>query len=660
MNDAELAFVMEAVKMVATEGWKLLPQYIVDLNTGEWRHHTNAVSKDRKWLANIRYVDGKMTVNERRISGPGLFPQNYSECLQTARNLFNRSRKTANRNPYADQGISFDSRGEKLRWFMVQHEAQDILTSNSQNVKHSVPFDPAGYSGSKRTRDNKQSDIVNPAMSGTSSPRHYSLPAIDDHRIVDCSSPVPLFLQDVNAMYYSTQYSHPPVSFAVGESVSSSNLGGTPHHFYRERCLSLGAPNVSPPILSPQTRVSLGMNNLRQRNYSYSSEMHSLDSDANTSPTQSLNMLSASSLDCSQLGRASPDLQTYVTEMTKELATNIKSEIREVISRVEDVLENTDNIMDTSGITTCSEKHGSGSDDGRSDSISANDVAEYLEKVSIEMVNEVKSEIRDVVSAVDVFITPDVQDKHSYSRASSTGESERSGRVEHYTPGSSSETVIQVIRRFSDEESADNPEKSSKSRIPMTSTVASVSSQDSGINLSFQEQDSVSGEYGKRRCSSESVGNRANESEGIRFATLQRKKRKELDESKILDFPDARWVTSPKTVLETTMEAIEEHGMIRNGDKILVGLSGGKDSLSLLHALLQYKKHVKDKGTEFTIGAVTINPESCGCGFSVFASHVKNLGVDYIVDNVQEADDMGKTDSIILLKQYQYHTIRCF
>lgn len=50
------------------------------------------------------------------------------------------------------------------------------------------------------------------------------------------------------------------------------------------------------------------------------------------------------------MGRASPapDLQTYVTEMTKELATNIKSEIREVISKVEDVLENTDSDRDNS------------------------------------------------------------------------------------------------------------------------------------------------------------------------------------------------------------------------------------------------------------------------------------------------------------------------
>lgn len=43
MSEPEVMFVMEAVKMVATEGWKLLPQYIVNPETGEWRHHTNSV-----------------------------------------------------------------------------------------------------------------------------------------------------------------------------------------------------------------------------------------------------------------------------------------------------------------------------------------------------------------------------------------------------------------------------------------------------------------------------------------------------------------------------------------------------------------------------------------------------------------------------------------
>jgi hypothetical protein len=44
MADDEVAFVMEALKMVATEGWKLLPQYILNPETGEWRHRSNLVS----------------------------------------------------------------------------------------------------------------------------------------------------------------------------------------------------------------------------------------------------------------------------------------------------------------------------------------------------------------------------------------------------------------------------------------------------------------------------------------------------------------------------------------------------------------------------------------------------------------------------------------
>jgi len=43
MSDSEIAFVLEALKMVATEGWKLLPQYIINPETGEWRHNSNTV-----------------------------------------------------------------------------------------------------------------------------------------------------------------------------------------------------------------------------------------------------------------------------------------------------------------------------------------------------------------------------------------------------------------------------------------------------------------------------------------------------------------------------------------------------------------------------------------------------------------------------------------
>lgn len=630
ITDFELAFIMEAVKMVATESWKLLPQYVVELQTGEWRHHTNTLSKDRKWLSNIRYIDGKMTMSERRISGTGSFPQSYQECLQTARNLFNRARKTANRTPYLDQGISFDSRGEKLRWFMLQHEAQNILTSNAQNIKQKVPFDPISYTGSKRADSKEYEEIkIHPVGSSSGSPRHFSFPSINDPKILTCSSPVPCFLQDVNGLYYP----QPSVNFAVGESVNSANLNHL--NFARERCLSLGAPNVSPPVLSPQTRVSLGMRHFRQRNFSYSSqnELNSLESDNTVSPTHSLNVLSTSSQDCSQIGRASPapDISTYVTEMTKELATNIKSEIREVISRVEDVLENTDSI--DMSCRSFYERHGSGSEDGRSDSISANEVAEYIEKVSIEMANEVKLEIRDVVSAVDVFITPD-NTSLTYSRTSSLGEKNTyDPKTEEYTPGSSSETVIHLINknRSSDEEHPNN--ESHKNKI-LPSTVASVSSQDSGINLSFHEQEYLANET-KARSNSESLTNRKTGTDEIRFSTLQKQKQKYMrtaSDSAALD-SSSKWVCPPKTIWQPSVEALQEFEMIKDGDKVMVCLSGGKDSLSLLHTLIQYQNYAQNKGILFSLGAVTVDPDTTGCDPCILIPHLKCLGVHYIIDD---------------------------
>lgn len=73
MSDNELAFVLEALKMVATEGWKILPQYVVNPQTGQWRHHSCSVLRDRKSLNSLKFSDGKITWNERRVSGKSSF-----------------------------------------------------------------------------------------------------------------------------------------------------------------------------------------------------------------------------------------------------------------------------------------------------------------------------------------------------------------------------------------------------------------------------------------------------------------------------------------------------------------------------------------------------------------------------------------------------------
>jgi len=61
----------------------------------------------------------------------------------------------------------------------------------------------------------------------------------------------------------------------------------------------------------------------------------------------------------------------------------------------------------------------------------------------------------------------------------------------------------------------------------------------------------------------------------------------------------------PKNILSKMTRALVEFDMIDDGDKILIGLSGGKDSLVLTYALAMMKKFL---AKNFSLVAVTIDP----------------------------------------------------
>ena len=60
-----------------------------------------------------------------------------------------------------------------------------------------------------------------------------------------------------------------------------------------------------------------------------------------------------------------------------------------------------------------------------------------------------------------------------------------------------------------------------------------------------------------------------------------------------LDLPKAKWKVPSKEIFKPFIEAMNEFSMIGDGDKVLVCLSGGKDSLSLLHTIRQYQFYAK-------------------------------------------------------------------
>lgn len=79
-------------------------------------------------------------------------------------------------------------------------------------------------------------------------------------------------------------------------------------------------------------------------------------------------------------------------------------------------------------------------------------------------------------------------------------------------------------------------------------------------------------------------------------------------------------------VLSHLRRAVEEYNLIEDGDKIAVGVSGGKDSLVLLKALANYSIFSKEK---FSIVAITIDMFGGKSDFSQIEKMCEDLGVEY-------------------------------
>lgn len=82
----------------------------------------------------------------------------------------------------------------------------------------------------------------------------------------------------------------------------------------------------------------------------------------------------------------------------------------------------------------------------------------------------------------------------------------------------------------------------------------------------------------------------------------------------------------PRSLLSATGRAIGDFSMIREGDRVLLGLSGGKDSLSLLQVLLHLQRKAP---VRFELAAATVDPQSPDFDPSPLKDYMAGLGVPY-------------------------------
>lgn len=85
---------------------------------------------------------------------------------------------------------------------------------------------------------------------------------------------------------------------------------------------------------------------------------------------------------------------------------------------------------------------------------------------------------------------------------------------------------------------------------------------------------------------------------------------------------------SSRRLLSCMRRAVEQYGMIEEGDRIAVGLSGGKDSTALLCILKEFQRFYPKK---FELSAVTVNTGFEGMDFSKMKELCEEIDVPYTV-----------------------------
>jgi tRNA 2-thiocytidine biosynthesis protein TtcA len=81
-----------------------------------------------------------------------------------------------------------------------------------------------------------------------------------------------------------------------------------------------------------------------------------------------------------------------------------------------------------------------------------------------------------------------------------------------------------------------------------------------------------------------------------------------------------------KRILRAAAEAIQDFGLVEDGDRILIAISGGKDSYTLLHVLMRLRERAP---IDFDLVAVNLDQGQPGFPAHVVEGHLRAVGVPY-------------------------------
>jgi len=127
ISDAVFEFILAAVELIASDGWRLVPQYAFDPATGMWRHAGGIVEPPLS-LDDVRYTDGRMSYTAHRHREP---ESRLVDYLAEARALLDAPPAAASAAVEGSASLAVGPDFESLRWFWLPHEMAAEVASGA-------------------------------------------------------------------------------------------------------------------------------------------------------------------------------------------------------------------------------------------------------------------------------------------------------------------------------------------------------------------------------------------------------------------------------------------------------------------------------------------------------------------------------------------------
>jgi hypothetical protein len=134
LSETVVNFILEAVHLVAKDGWRLLPHYDFEPTTGKWRHRRGRPDPAMR-LTNLSYRAGKLEYRSAHAREPEWMLETY---LEEARAILSRGGADLGGVQPEDPPLSPDF--EQLRWFPLPGEVLAELRGEEVNSPCSQPL----------------------------------------------------------------------------------------------------------------------------------------------------------------------------------------------------------------------------------------------------------------------------------------------------------------------------------------------------------------------------------------------------------------------------------------------------------------------------------------------------------------------------------------